>query len=67
VAAAGAWGVLRNMLQEFPGFAWAGADRGAATASCDAAVPPETDAFGCAADGELTSQASVLCIACFGS
>ena len=54
IAAAGTWGVLRNMLQEFPGFKWAGADRGVVAACGEAAVPPDTDAFGCAADGGPT-------------
>jgi hypothetical protein len=53
VAAAGTWGVLRNMLQEFPGFKWAGADRGVVAAHGDATMPSDTDAFGCAADGKL--------------
>ena len=53
IAAAGTWGVLRNMLQEFPGFKWAGADRGVVAAHGGATVPSDTDAFGCAADGEL--------------
>ena len=53
MAAAGTWGVLRNMLQEFPGFKWAGADRSVVEAHGDGALPPNTDAFGCAADGEL--------------
>lgn len=52
VSSAGAWGVLRNMLQEFPGFDWAGADRSAAAASGDAPMPAGVDAFGCAAEGE---------------
>ena len=53
MAVAGAWGVLRNMLQEFPGFKWAGADLGATAAFGKPAVPAETDAFGSAADGAL--------------
>lgn len=60
VAAAGTWGVLRNMLQEFPGFKWAGADRGVVAACGDAAVPSDTDAFGCAADGELDLHIAIL-------
>ena len=52
MAAAGTWGVLRNMLQEFPGFKWAGADRGVLAVRGDAAVFLDTDAFGCAADGK---------------
>lgn len=61
VAAAGAWGVLRNMLQEFPGFKWVGADHGAAAASGDAAVPASTDAFGAAADGEADQCCRHIC------
>lgn len=53
MAEAGAWGVLRNMQQEFPGFKWAGADRDSAAASGSAALQAGTDAFGSAADGEL--------------
>ena len=51
-AAAGAWGVLRNMMQEFPSLGWAGSDCSASAAADTAASRlPGADAYGCAQHG----------------
>ena len=53
MAHAGAWGLLRNMLQEFPALAWSGAEASPlqAPAQHDVEAPEDNDAFGAAAAG----------------
>ncbi len=56
-AAAGAWGILRNMMQEFPTLDWAGSDCSAATTAEGAVVKlPGADAYGSAQDGEAPQE-----------
>jgi hypothetical protein len=59
VTSAGAWGLLRNVLQEFPALQWAGCEvNRAASASLEA--PVEADAFGVAHHGGHWSTPRLL-------
>ena len=67
-ATAGAWGVLRNMLQEFPGFAWTGVDEDSVETNHGALPSAGADAFGCAYNGENvhSHQEVQVHVACSG-
>lgn len=48
--AAGAWGILRNMMQEFAALKWSGVDHDARSATVTA-MTPASDVFGMASQG----------------
>ncbi len=59
VAAAGAWGLLRNALQEFPALRWVGSEVSAPGVNAPA-LPAAADAFGLAAGGGHWSTPRML-------
>ena len=58
-AAAGAWGLLRNVFQEFAAFKWVGMDVDAASPHVPV-LPANSDAFGCASHSNMIATPRML-------